>query len=234
MESTVITASDLSKSKGWQFSLFSSEAKNLDRVLKGSSFDAVPLRDIVLARSRGFPQMGTAQLKKEDGIPLLSVQSITPQGVDIEAVGKFISVEEHAKLSNTQVFPGDVLVSSFIRSEGAVASVYGSKEPANLTSSLIRLKVDQRRVLPGYLVAFFNSSIGVALLRRYAIGSVQPTLNLAILLDLPIPLPPIDLQQEIIDAIDEKLQEATLLEKTAENLRLEASSLIERLLSLEE
>ena len=71
-------------------------------------------------------------------------------------------------------------------------------------SYLIRLRVDKTKALPTYVNAMINSRIGrnyVYRTARRAIGMVN--INAQEIQRMPLPLPPIDEQQSLVDKMNE-------------------------------
>ncbi len=160
-------------------------------------------------------------------VPLLSVRNITPEGVVIDDNNKFISEQEHEKLSKSAVHRNDVLVSLFLREGNNVATVYISDKPANLSSHLALLRLRTEQIEPHYLVSFLNSSIGQSLISQLAVGSVQRSLTINLLLNLSIPLPPLLEQKKLVEAMHQKRQQAAQREREAASLREEADEMVD-------
>jgi hypothetical protein len=190
METTIIPLKQICEKGAWHFPLFSAEARDAEAALQRSPYPHVPLKELVLKTARGFPGIGGGYSEGTE-IPLLSVSSITAEGIDIEMSNRFISKDDHDKLSKSATEPGDVLVPLILGSRENIAAVYESDQPANLTPHLVLLRLRESRVDPHYLAAFLNSSLGRSLIAHRTTGSIQRSLTMSRLLDLPIPLPPL-------------------------------------------
>jgi len=223
MEKTVVRLSEVRNKGAWNFSLFSAENRKAEAALKQSPYPVVPLKEIVKKAERGF---SIRPESSSEGIPLLSVQCITPKGVVIDNANRFISQEEHQKLYRSAVKRNDVLVSLLRHPNVNISAVYESDEPANLTSALVRLQLEKEKIDPRYLSTFLNSSVGQSLIQQRTIGSIQQSMTISRLLDLPIPLPPLEEQEHLLRAIQDKHSEAIKYEQEAIKLREEANELI--------
>ncbi|MBD2501457.1 restriction endonuclease subunit S [Anabaena azotica] len=223
MEKAVINLSDLRKQKRWDFYIFSSASTKIEKVLKKIKYPIFPLQEIVKRTERGFS--GTLEYRS-DGIPVLSLNCITAEGVAISNANKFMSLEEHHKLYRSAVKRNDVLVGLFLRPNMNISAVYEFDEPANITSFLVKLELKEV-VYPQYLSMFLNSSFGKDLIQQKAIGSIQPSITISHLRDLPIPLPPLDEQKSLVEAIRHKQIEALELQRKATKLMEEAGEIIE-------
>lgn len=68
---------------------------------------------------------------------------------------------------------------------------------------MIRVRADETVVLSGYLVAALQSPDARAFLKNNASGSAgsMPKINQAAVESIPVPLPPLDIQRQIVDEI---------------------------------
>jgi restriction endonuclease S subunit len=223
MEKTSVKLSELQKKRRWDFSLFSSASRKAHDDLNRLKYPVVLLKEIVKKAERGFSEI---QKITSEGIPLLSLECIKPEGVVISNANKFISLEEHQKLYKSAVKRNDILVALSIRPNMNISAVYKFDFPANLTSYLVKLELNES-VYPQYLSLFLNSSLGKELIQQKAIGSIRPSINISHLLDLPVPLPPLNEQKTLVEAVQNKQIKALELQQEAAKLIEEASQLIE-------
>jgi hypothetical protein len=133
-----------------------------------------------------------------EGIPLLGVGNVTDDGIDLSEVNR-ITLEEHERLAASHVRRGDLLVT--ITGRLGTAAIYDSDSPANLSAhvALCRSKPNQALL---YLKHYLASRFGAASLTTAQIGSTHPHINVRRLVELPIPLPPYDVQLDLVAAMD--------------------------------
>jgi type I restriction enzyme S subunit len=133
-----------------------------------------------------------------EGVPLLGVGNITEDGIDLTEVNR-ITLEEHERLAASQVRRGDLLVT--ITGRLGTAAIYDLSAPANLSAHVALC-----RAKPGhdllYLKQYLASRFGAASLTTAQIGSTHPHINVRRLIELPIPLPAQDKQQELSAAME--------------------------------
>jgi len=132
------------------------------------------------------------------GVPLLGVGNVTKEGIDLREVNRITKLE-HARLARSHVRRGDLLVT--ITGRIGTAAVYNSDEPANLSAhgALCRAKnADTMLCLQHYLASRFDA----ASLTKAQIGSTHPHINVRRLAELPIPLPPPDVQHELVKMME--------------------------------
>jgi len=118
---------------------------------------------------------------------------------------------------------GDLIVSKMGRPfKVAVAKVAPGKTLLG-NGSLFIIEVDQTKADPYYLQAFFESERGMALLQRFCLASVMPSISLGRLKEIKIPLPPLAEQKKIADRFRAKIDEVALyrikLERAINSLR---------------
>jgi hypothetical protein len=132
------------------------------------------------------------------GVPLIGVGNVTDDGIDLSEANH-VTPEEHARLAGSQVWRGDLLVT--ITGRLGSASIYDSDEPANLSAhvALCRANPDFELL---YLKYFFASRLGAASFSKAQIGSTHPHINVRRLAELPMPLPPLAKQRELVYAME--------------------------------
>ena len=78
------------------------------------------------------------------------------------------------------------------------------------------IELDETKINPFYLQAFFASDTGMALLKSICVGSVLPTISLSKLKSLIIPVPPMENQYTIANKYAAKMDEVILLKRNLE------------------
>ena len=91
------------------------------------------------------------------------------------------------------LLPGDVLISKS-GTIGKTALVRNGAVGAVASSGLYTVRIDQNRLDPGFLLAYFGSQACQTWLKGRSRGAVIQHLNRAVLDELPIPLPPLPMQ----------------------------------------
>jgi len=148
------------------------------------------LRDYVVSVSSGATPKTTESEKyyaeKENGIPFLRVQNLSPTGVLEFDDCKYINEETHnGMLKRSQVSAGDLLVKITGVGRMAVASVAPEGFEGNINQHVCVIKTGSKEISET-LAAFLNSDIGEKLASRRSTGGTRPALDYPALLSIPI------------------------------------------------
>ncbi len=148
------------------------------------------LRDYVLSISSGAtPKTTETELyyaEKENGVPFLRVQNLSPTGVLEFDDCKYINQETHSgMLKRSQVSAGDLLVKITGVGRMAIASVAPKGFNGNINQHVCVIKTGSKEISET-LAAFLNSDIGEKLASRRSTGGTRPALDYPALLSIPI------------------------------------------------
>lgn len=148
------------------------------------------LRDYVVSVSSGAtPKTTESELyyaEKENGIPFLRVQNLSPTGVLEFDDCKYINHETHnGMLKRSQVSAGDLLVKITGVGRMAIASVAPEGFIGNINQHVCVIKTRSKEISET-LAAFLNSDIGEKLASRRSAGGTRPALDYPALLSIPI------------------------------------------------
>jgi len=125
-------------------------------------------------------------IEKENGIPFLRVQNLSPTGVLEFDDCKYINQETHTgMLKRSQVSAGDLLVKITGVGRMAVASVVPEGFEGNINQHVCVIKTGSKEISET-LAAFLNSDIGEKLASRRSTGGTRPALDYPALLSIPI------------------------------------------------
>ena len=175
------------------------------------------LRDYVKGIASGATPKTTESEKyyaeKENGIPFLRVQNLSPTGILEFDDCKYINEETHNEmLKRSQVSAGDLLVKITGVGRMAVASVAPEGFEGNINQHVCVIKTGCKEISE-QLAAFLNTDIGEKLASRRSTGGTRPALDYPALLSIPI------LNDSRILAITKKvIEQKKQNEAAAENL----------------
>lgn len=153
----------------------------------------------------------------------------------------YISPEKLLEMQRYLVQPKDVLV-TVMGTIGRVAVVPEEIEPGIINPRLVKYVVRQKYILPHFFAWVFRSKAGEAQLSEMAQGVTMDGLNLTVLSDLWMPVPPLEEQNNIVTHIhkvtdkNDQLQSAVRkqIEKLQEYRRLLITAVVTGKLAIEE
>lgn len=154
-----------------------------------------------------------AEAKPREGVPMLRMINIRGGRMDMASL-KHVD-RTHADLPGYRVRRGDIL---FNRTNSAVlvgkAAVFDLDLEAVFASYLVRIECDETLISSGYLCSWINSPWG----RRWARTvrtdcSNQSNINVSRLQAMPVPVPPLAEQAEIVRRIEAYLAFAGAIEE---------------------
>ncbi len=164
------------------------EIKKLEEKVREK--DVKPLRHFVGSVSSGATPKTAEKEKyysdKENGIPFLRVQNLSPTGILEYDDCKYINKETHeGYLKRSQVKGGDLLVKITGVGRMAVASVAPVDFIGNTNQHMVVIKTGNKEVST-VLASYLNTDIGEKLASRRATGGTRPALDYPALLSIPI------------------------------------------------
>jgi type I restriction enzyme M protein len=166
-----------------------------------SDFEKVRLGDITEVITKGTTPTSVGFNFQESGINFIKIESITPEGFIIPEKFAFINEECHKSLKRSSLNENDVLF-SIAGALGRVTVINKKFLPANTNQalSIIRLKEGHN---PFYVASILRSHIVTDKIENLKTGVAQFNLSLEQIKDFEIPLPPLEIQQQIVAEIQE-------------------------------
>lgn len=147
----------------------------------------------------------------DDGVPALRGINVKPHRLILDDL-VHLTAEGHQLHKKSELCAGDVVV---VRTgqAGVAAIVPGELDGANCVDLLV---VRPGVTDSGYLAYVLNSDWTQKHVARYSVGTIQSHFNVAALRELPIPVPPRQVQEEVVRELREK---SVRLEETQQRLR---------------
>lgn len=142
---------------------------------------------------------------------------------------RFITMSKYETLTRYSVFPGDVLISIMGTTGRCVVVPEGIGTVIN-TKHLCAITPDRSRILPEVLRAsFLWHPVSRAHLLRQTKGSIMDGLNMGIIKETPMPVPPLEVQNKFLerltvlrDQIDAMQSETARLNELSSTLQARA------------
>lgn len=131
------------------------------------------------------------------GVPVLYIRDIA-SGVFKRKKNVYVTSSKALELNTCRVDAGDVLVAK-VGDPPGTAAIYPKGEPAAIvTQDVIRIKCNDLIVIAEYLIAYFNSSLGIHSLKAITVEATRSRIGLGNLKKLNIELPNIDEQMKFV------------------------------------
>ncbi len=211
-----------------------SKFRNVDQIMESVQFDVFNLGVLISEISSGAtPKVDeNYYTDSSTGVPFLRVQNVTNQGIDLSDA-KFITREVHNSMLKRSQLKKDDLVFTITGRIGSVAVVPDNFE-GNINQHSVRFHLKNQitnvTINPSYVAAFLNSELGKSLAIREVTGGTRPALDYKAVKSLKIILPPIEIQNEIVTEIENRLAKVAKLRGEANDSVEQAKERVEQIL----
>ncbi len=160
-----------------------------------------------------FGSQLTANDFRSSGVPVLTIGCLTDSGVSTDRV-MYISESKAQMLERYRLESGDFLFSR-MASVGRAGVVPVSLNGALFNYHLMRLRLAQQAILPGYYLSYVRGSEAVKnYVKSVNHGATRDGINTKQLLAMPVALPPLAEQHRIVAEVDRRLSVVDELEAT--------------------
>ena len=200
---------------------YQQEFRTLDQIVDSVQFDVFNLGILINDIASGItPKVDEDYYTDSSGIPFLRVQNVTSQGIDLSDV-KFIKREVHEGMLKRAQLKKDDLVFTITGRIGSVAVVPDNFE-GNINQHSVRFHLKEQvaniNINPHYVSVFLNSPLGRSLAIREVTGGTRPALDYKALYSLKIILPPLDIQNHIVEIMQAAYAQKKQKEQEADAL----------------
>lgn len=135
----------------------------------------------------------------DQGIPLIRGQNVKEYELDLSEP-KFIPAEIHEGWKKSKLAGGDIVIVR-VGYPGTAAVIPENFGDCNCASVVI-VRTNKKELNPYFATYFINSPKGKARISGMLVGSAQQVFNAAAAKTLKLPVPPIDEQNKVVDALD--------------------------------
>lgn len=181
--------------EGWEWVSFEHIAENDNNALKAGPFgSALKKSDCI---ESGYKVYGQEQVIAGDE----------------QLVTYFVNNEKFQQLSSCSVKSGDILI-SLVGTIGKVLILSESADQGIINPRLVKLSLHEN-ISRAFIKFYLNSPLALGFFKGFSHGGTMDILNLGILKELPIALPPIEEQTQIVSRVEELFAFADRIEQKA-------------------
>ena len=181
----------------------------------------VVLKDVLSEKGYIRGPFGSALKRaemKSEGIPVYEQQNAIYNN---RIFRYFIDEEKYQSLKRFTTYHDDLIISCS-GTVGKVSIIKDNDPKGIISQALLTLRVNKDLILPEFLKYFFSSYEGYNSLVSRSTGSVQVNISKrAVIEDIPLKLPPLDIQQNIVyylQLIDEKIENCKSINRNLFNI----------------
>ena len=181
----------------------------------------VVLKDVLSEKGYIRGPFGSALKRaemKSEGIPVYEQQNAI---YDNRIFRYFIDEEKYQSLKRFTTYTDDLIISCS-GTVGKVSIIKDNDPKGIISQALLTLRVNKDLILPEFLKYFFSSYEGYNSLVSRSTGSVQVNISKrAVIEQIPLKLPPLDIQQKIVyylSLIDKKIETNEKINKNLDDI----------------
>ena len=167
----------------------------------GQEIKWLKLSDIALIKARiGWQGLTKSEYLSSGDYYLITGIDFKNGIVDFEHC-HYVTKDRYEQDKNIQIKNGDVLVTKD-GTLGKVAYVEGLNKPATLNSGVFVVRTIKDEISQRYLYHYLNSDHLMNYARSRITGGTIKHLNQNIMVDVPIPIPSLEVQEKIVNILD--------------------------------
>ncbi len=142
---------------------------------------------------------------RPEGVPIIFLRHVAPMKYLQHKPG-FMDTQKWEELFRPySVFGGELLITKLGEPPGVCAMYPAGVGPAMVTPDVIKMRVDENKAVPAYLMYYFNSDLAKRFATGAAFGTTRTRLTLPLFRETPVVLPPLDEQYRIVAEVDRRL-----------------------------
>ncbi|WP_241314535.1 restriction endonuclease subunit S [Chryseobacterium arthrosphaerae] len=190
---------------------YKNEFQIIENRFNNCEYEVVPFKKLIRAIINGFDFRNYS----DDGIPYIKVANVKQGSFDFSKL-QYINFNLNDLSKNIQLKKGNLLLTR----KGTFGNALSLKSDYNyiISSEIFYIILNQGLIVSKYLEIFLNSNVGQKQLLRHSIGAIMGSLSQDAIKSLKIPLPPLDVQQEIINSYESAYKQKEKKESEAKEL----------------
>ncbi|MBA3711008.1 MAG: restriction endonuclease subunit S [Pyrinomonadaceae bacterium] len=162
-----------------------------------------------------------------EGIAFLRSQNVRPMRLDLDGVA-CITKEFHGSLKKSQLKEGDLLVVRVGANRGDTCVVPSGVGEMNCANIILARPLNS---ISDYLNIYFQTPFCQKTLEDLTTGSAQGVINTKAVAEVPVPVPPLEEQQEIVRRVEALFKTADALEARYRTAKAHVDKLAQSILA---
>jgi type I restriction enzyme, S subunit len=142
---------------------------------------------------------------REDGVPIIFLRHVAPMKYLRTKPGYMDAKKWEELFRPYSVFGGELLITKLGEPPGVCAIYPTGIGPAMVTPDVIKMRVDPARASEKFLMYYFNSDVARRFATGAAFGTTRTRLTLPLFRQMPVPLPSLAEQIEIVSEVERRL-----------------------------
>jgi restriction endonuclease S subunit len=147
-------------------------------------------------------------------VKLINIGSLKDGEVDWTAVTKTKLKDAGYIMKQTQLTKNDVLIG--LKGSFKAGMVKQDAKDALFSTNLIAFRVNEELIKPQIVIAYLNSPEGQKQLQAQAVGVAQKSISQSRLMNITIPVPPINIQKKIAAYLELAAEEKRIAQQEKE------------------
>lgn len=156
------------------------------------------------------------------GVPMISMGEMFANPIITDKVEASLVPVTQRELDSSQVISGDLLFarqSLSLEGAGKCSYVKSCQNPTVFESHLIRIRVDDKIVLPKYVYSFFRTNSGITEIRKRVYQVAAAGIKGSELIKIPIPVPHLSLQQLFVERVEAIEKQKELINQSIKDVQ---------------
>ncbi len=172
--------------------------------VKNYNWELFKLKDLTYTMSQGLNTAGEKIEFEESGIQIIQTRNITKGKLDFDNM-KYISLNDYNKYKEKhQPLFGDILLSNIgTIGKSIVVDEYSSKIDFLIHWNIFKISPKKDLILPLYLKLCLDKLDRDDYYKKFQTGGTLSFITKKVLVDIEIPLPPIEVQEEIVHELEQ-------------------------------
>lgn len=198
--------------------------ENIEQIIGKSKYKTQKLKDFITKIHYGA---STSNAYVDSGIPLLRILNLKPNYVDLSDV-VYLPENFHKELGNAFVKTGDLLISRS-GTVGIVSVVPKEADGFAFGSFMIKFCLNDE-INKEFVSIWLNNKLNKLLTEREKIGAIQGNITIGTIENFDIPVPPLAIQNKIVEKINSYYFQAQKSKDEAHNNLQKAKDKVEQII----